>query len=572
MLVPYALATSLMVIATANTIYLDSSFQASRAGTRARPPRRWPRSSGRPSGGSSSTSASWAWRSARSRCTCCAPASSASSCSGSEVGSWRYRLMTLLPAPAVLAPLVWGKMAVWLAVPTNVVCGLFLPAAYVGFILLQRSQRLPGRATSPAERRGGLWLTAMTVATLVLTGSLLWFVVTQGPGYLERIGLVDGPWRAVTLELARRATSWSSTTASWAPRAPARAPGPDRAGAPGLRRRPRRDEAELPRVGPQRRRARHARGDRQPRRLGGHAGPARAPRPPGPGHRRGHGHRPALRGRLAGGRAADRAPGPAGAPQRLPRRRRHGPPEEHRRWLGPGRRRRVPGALHRPPGRLADRAAHALAVRAARARGRLRGDLRRHLRPARGAAVRALAGRDVPARAARLLPRRQLPAGPGAGSGQGARSEALAAGHAARAGPAARARRARPDRADRRRPALRAAGAGRGSRRRRAGAPAAALDGDRRSPRGAGRLQPRAAGRAGRGGRAGGPGPAAAGPRPGTARPAPARALRGARPQAVRAAHAPLQGRAGVPVLAQRPAVQRAAAQPLRPRPGVPGT
>ena len=53
--------------------------------------------------------------------------------------------------------------------PTNIICGLFLPAAYVGFILLQR-KRAYLKADTPTGPRGGVWLGAMIAGTAAVGG------------------------------------------------------------------------------------------------------------------------------------------------------------------------------------------------------------------------------------------------------------------------------------------------------------------------------------------------------------------------------------------------------------------
>lgn len=105
---------------------------------------------------------------------------------GWEVGSRRYRLATLLPAPGVLGPLFWSKYAVWLAVPTNILCGFLLPAAYVGFILLQRNKDYLA-ADRPRGLEGRLWFTGMVLTTLFLVGFLAWYAITKLPGYFETL-------------------------------------------------------------------------------------------------------------------------------------------------------------------------------------------------------------------------------------------------------------------------------------------------------------------------------------------------------------------------------------------------
>lgn len=81
---------------------------------------------------------------------------------GAGRGSWTYRLGTLLPIPGVLGPFFW-KDLVWLAIPTNIICGLFLPATYIGIILWSKRSK---------SRVGPLALALMAIATTVLTVSL----------------------------------------------------------------------------------------------------------------------------------------------------------------------------------------------------------------------------------------------------------------------------------------------------------------------------------------------------------------------------------------------------------------
>jgi Mn2+/Fe2+ NRAMP family transporter len=105
---------------------------------------------------------------------------------GWEVGGWKYRLATLLPTPGVLGPVLWTKL-LWIAVPTNIVCGFLLPVVYIGFIRLQASDAYLG-ADRPRSAKGAAWLLGMIVATLVMIVFLGWFAITRGPGCFEQIG------------------------------------------------------------------------------------------------------------------------------------------------------------------------------------------------------------------------------------------------------------------------------------------------------------------------------------------------------------------------------------------------
>jgi len=182
--VPYVLAASLMVIAAANTIHLDPAYDGVRLS---------------PVEAAQSLAAVAGPAVGRvvfdlgvlgmalSTITLHMLATGFVACElfGWDFGSRKHRLAMLLPAPGVLGPVFWGDIAVWLAVPTNIVCGLFLPAAYVGFVMLQKNRGYLGE-DRPSGGRGWVWWGAMVAVTVFLTGFMAWYVLTQGPSYFER--------------------------------------------------------------------------------------------------------------------------------------------------------------------------------------------------------------------------------------------------------------------------------------------------------------------------------------------------------------------------------------------------
>ena len=99
----------------------------------------------------------------------------------------RYRLGMLLPAVGVLGSVFWDDVRLWLAVPTNVGCGFLLPLVYVGFLRLQRSRAYLGD-DRPEGVRGALWQVGMGLSTAVLVTFLVWFAIENLPGYLEQLG------------------------------------------------------------------------------------------------------------------------------------------------------------------------------------------------------------------------------------------------------------------------------------------------------------------------------------------------------------------------------------------------
>ncbi|MCP4905620.1 MAG: divalent metal cation transporter [bacterium] len=98
----------------------------------------------------------------------------------------RYKIGLLLPAIGVLGSVFWNDMRLWIAVPTNVFCGFLLPVAYIGFIRLQRSRAYLGQ-DRPDGFQGKLWVAGMWVSTSVLVGFLSWFAWNNVPGWLEEI-------------------------------------------------------------------------------------------------------------------------------------------------------------------------------------------------------------------------------------------------------------------------------------------------------------------------------------------------------------------------------------------------
>lgn len=110
---------------------------------------------------------------------------------GVKEDSIGHKAFILLPAIGFLGAVFWGDMRLWVAVPTNVICGLFLPVSYLGFTILLRNRRILG-----ADRTGGglgaAWTAGMLLATVVLTVFLATVVIQQAPGFIERIGSMLG--------------------------------------------------------------------------------------------------------------------------------------------------------------------------------------------------------------------------------------------------------------------------------------------------------------------------------------------------------------------------------------------
>lgn len=138
MALPYTLATSLLVIATANTLYasgvvVDQKAAISTMGQVLR------QVIGPVSGSLvfDFGMLAMALSSITLHMVVCGLV--AMEAFGFTFGSRAHRLCTLIPIPGALAPFIWADYAVWLAVPTTIACGALLPLAYLGFLKRERS-------------------------------------------------------------------------------------------------------------------------------------------------------------------------------------------------------------------------------------------------------------------------------------------------------------------------------------------------------------------------------------------------------------------------------------------------
>ena len=92
----------------------------------------------------------------------------------------------------------------WVAVPTNIICGLLLPIAYVGFIMLQRSRAYLGE-DKPTGKLATVWILAMILATVVLVVGLGRVIGDVQPGVEPGVQRPEGRDRRCELPPAHAA-------------------------------------------------------------------------------------------------------------------------------------------------------------------------------------------------------------------------------------------------------------------------------------------------------------------------------------------------------------------------------
>ena len=91
---------------------------------------------------------------------------------------WKYRFACLLPFPAVTGALFWPTLQTYVALPTSAISGLLLPIAYVGWFLLHNSKSYLGDDRPQGVKRI-LWNTGMILAISLASLSSLYYLYTH---------------------------------------------------------------------------------------------------------------------------------------------------------------------------------------------------------------------------------------------------------------------------------------------------------------------------------------------------------------------------------------------------------
>ncbi len=97
---------------------------------------------------------------------------------GLEPGGLRYKLCCLIPVPGVLGVVLWQHMGTWIAVRTSAICGIMLPVAYVAFLVLNNRRDYLGE-DMPTGGRRVVWNLAMGVAIATVVASIAFFLINN---------------------------------------------------------------------------------------------------------------------------------------------------------------------------------------------------------------------------------------------------------------------------------------------------------------------------------------------------------------------------------------------------------
>ena len=93
-------------------------------------------------------------------------------------GSWKYKLATLIPVPGLLGAILWSKIGTWIAIPTSAIALIMLPVAYIGFFLLNNSEKYLGKDLPRGSRRFW-WNLGMILAITATVVSAVYYIITR---------------------------------------------------------------------------------------------------------------------------------------------------------------------------------------------------------------------------------------------------------------------------------------------------------------------------------------------------------------------------------------------------------
>src|SRR5690606_10042682 len=105
---------------------------------------------------------------------------------GVEPNGWKYKLATLIPAPGLIGVIYWAELGTWIAIPASAIALIFLLVAYIGFFLLNNISAYLGD-DKPKGKEAFLWNTGMLLAILITLVSVVYYLVSVVPGYIDNI-------------------------------------------------------------------------------------------------------------------------------------------------------------------------------------------------------------------------------------------------------------------------------------------------------------------------------------------------------------------------------------------------
>ncbi len=90
----------------------------------------------------------------------------------------KYKLATLIPSIGVFGAVLWNSIGTWIAIPTSAIALLMLPVAYIGFFLLNNNKKYL-KDDMPRGLKRFWWNLAMILATGITVVSAVYYIVSK---------------------------------------------------------------------------------------------------------------------------------------------------------------------------------------------------------------------------------------------------------------------------------------------------------------------------------------------------------------------------------------------------------
>ena len=90
-------------------------------------------------------------------------------------GSLGEKMAALIPVPGIIGVIYWEEIGPWIAMPTGAVAGLLLPVAYIGFFILNNNSSYLGKYR-PRGWKALIWNAAMILAITISIASIAYYI------------------------------------------------------------------------------------------------------------------------------------------------------------------------------------------------------------------------------------------------------------------------------------------------------------------------------------------------------------------------------------------------------------
>ena len=97
---------------------------------------------------------------------------------GFEAKGWKYKLACLIPSIGIMGVIMWKYIGPWIAVPASAFAGVMLPIAYIGFFILNNNRSYL-KENTPKGKQKLIWNIAMIIAIAISIINVVYFLTSR---------------------------------------------------------------------------------------------------------------------------------------------------------------------------------------------------------------------------------------------------------------------------------------------------------------------------------------------------------------------------------------------------------